>query len=158
MKSGSVSPMASPGKLFTEKLRPPLWLLAFIYFLFLSFALSVWAALGNLPGIASLLVLTLLLGVIAQRVTMAIIISESELTIGRAHIELRYLGEVQELNAQEMRLTRGRNADPAAFLAIRFWQDKGVKITINDDRDPTPYWLVSTKRAEEIKRTLYIPQ
>ena len=68
--------MASPGKLFTEKLRPPLWLLAFIYFLFLSFALSVWAALGNLPGIASLLVLTLLLGVIAQRVTMAIIISE----------------------------------------------------------------------------------
>ena len=158
MKSGSVTPVGTPGVKYREILRPPLWLLAFIYFLLMSLAISIWASLGNMPGVLSFIVLTALLFMIANRVTMTIEISEDELIIGRAHIERKFLGEVIELNPQEMRLMRGRDADPAAFLAIRFWQDKGVRIQINDDRDPTPYWLVSSKRSEKLKRTLYTLQ
>ncbi len=158
MKSGSVSPVAEPEMRYQEKVRPPVWLLAFIYFLFLSLAISVWAALGDLSGGICLIMLTVLLMIIARSVTMTINITDKELIIGRAHIELKYLGDVEELSAQQMRLTRGRDADPAAFLAIRFWQDKGVKIQINDDRDPTPYWLVSTRASKEFKHTLYTLQ
>jgi hypothetical protein len=53
-----------------------------------------------------------------------------------------------------MRLLRTRDADPAAFLAIKFWVSTGVKITLNDQRDPTPYWLISCKKMNELKNTL----
>jgi len=59
------------------------------------------------------------------------------------------------LSAQEMRLMRTRDADPAAFLALAFWIPAGVKILLNDDRDSVPYWLISLRKSEELMRTLY---
>jgi hypothetical protein len=53
-----------------------------------------------------------------------------------------------------MSLMRTRNADPAAYLAIRFWTSHGVKIEISDERDRTPYWLVTTKRGGELIQAL----
>ena len=53
-----------------------------------------------------------------------------------------------------MKHERGPGLNPRAFLAIRFWIKGGIKVTLNDARDPTPYWLVSTKKAEEIKSAL----
>jgi hypothetical protein len=85
---------------------------------------------------------------------MIIEIDENVLRIDNAHIELKYLGEVTILDADAMRLARGRNADPAAFLAIRFWSSRGVLVRIKDLRDPTPYWLISSKRATELAAVL----
>jgi len=82
-------------------------------------------------------------------------VDDNELRIGRAHIELRYLESVELLTPGQMRLLRTRDADPAAYLAIAFWISSGVKITLKDSRDPTPYWLVSSRKAEELTRTLY---
>jgi hypothetical protein len=53
-----------------------------------------------------------------------------------------------------MRLLRTRDADPAAFLAIKFWAAKGIKIEINDPRDSTPYWLLTSKRGEKLAALL----
>jgi hypothetical protein len=49
---------------------------------------------------------------------------------------------------------RTRGADPAAFFAITFWISQGIKVAVKDDRDPTPYWLISTKRATELAAAL----
>ncbi|MEK6648050.1 MAG: DUF3093 domain-containing protein [Actinomycetota bacterium] len=157
MKSDTVSPMPShedQGVIYSEVLTPPIWLLAFVFFLFSSFALSVWAALGDNAGLATIIALFIALIIIRNKVAMKIQIQGSELHIGPAHIDLRYIGEVRALSIDEMRLTRGRNADPAAFLALRFWQPRGVKVEIKDDRDPTPYWLVSSKSSKELARAL----
>jgi hypothetical protein len=81
-------------------------------------------------------------------------IDHNELRIGRAHIELKYIESVEKLSRDQMRLLRTRDADPAAFLAIKFWVSTGVKITLNDKRDSTPYWLVSSNKTAELKRTL----
>jgi hypothetical protein len=140
---------------FREVMRPPLWLLAFIYFMFLSLVVAVWAALGNFSALVSLIFLTLALFVIAVKSKSDVLVTDHELIAGGAHIELKYLGEVQALSRDQMRLLRTRDADPAAFLAIKFWISTGVKITLNDQRDPTPYWLISCKKMEELKRTLY---
>jgi len=64
------------------------------------------------------------------------------------------LGEVTILDSPKMRLLRTRDADPAAFLAIKFWTPTGVKIEVKDPRDPTPYWLITSKRGEEIAALL----
>lgn len=144
------------GVLFTEVVRPPFWLLAFIFFLLGSFALSMWAAFDNPAGTLTLVIGVLLLALIARAMRMRIVLSEQELRIGHAHIDRAYLGEITELSIDEMRLTRGRNADPAAFLAIRFWEPHGVKIMVKDSRDPTPYWLISSKNTKGLVEALRV--
>lgn len=140
---------------FREVIRPPLWVLAFIYFLFLSLVIAIWAALDNRSALISWIAATLAIIVIAIRWRTEVTVDDKELRIGGAHIELRYLKEVSALSAQEMRLMRTRDADPAAFLALAFWIPAGVKIVLNDDRDNVPYWLISIRKSEELTRTLY---
>ena len=93
----------------------------------------------------SLLAGIALIALFREKFSLTILVTPEEICVNEAHIEKRFCEEVQALNSNEMRLTRGRDADPAAFLAIRFWQPLGIKITVQDDRDPTPYWLISTK-------------
>ena len=140
---------------FREVIRPPLWVLAFIYFLFLSLVIAIWAALDNRSALISWIAATLGIIAIAIRWRTEITVDDKELRIGGAHIELKYLKEVSALSAQEMRLMRTRDADPAAFLALAFWIPAGVKILLNDDRDSVPYWLISVRKSEELTRTLY---
>jgi hypothetical protein len=139
---------------YREVIRMPLWLLALIYFFFLSFVLSVWAALGNSAALISFLVLSALVVLIDIRTRLMIQVSESELLVGRAHIDLKYIGEVTELDSQAMRKLRTRDADPMAFLGIRFWSSTGVKVEITDNRDETPYWLITSNKANQLVQAL----
>ena len=58
------------------------------------------------------------------------------------------------LDAQAMRLQAGRDADARAFLLVRPYISTGVRITIDDPGDPTPYWLLSSRRAVELAAAL----
>ena len=147
--------MAKSEVIFKEVIRPPLWLLAFIYFMFLSLVVAIWAALDNRSAFSALILATVALITIARSARSEIVVTENELRVGRAHIELKYLSKVEQIDTQQMRLLRTRDADPAAYLAITFWISTGVKITLQDDRDPTPYWLVSCKNSKELTSTLY---
>lgn len=147
--------MAKSEVIFKEVIRPPLWLLAFIYFMFLSLVVAIWAALDNRSAFIALILATVALITIARSARSEIVVTENELRVGRAHIELKYLSKVEQIDTQQMRLLRTRDADPAAYLAITFWISTGVKITLQDDRDPTPYWLVSCKNSKELTSTLY---
>jgi Ca2+/Na+ antiporter len=141
--------------IWREVIRPPLWLLAFIYFMFLSIVLAIWAAFDNQIALMALVAVTILLLYIALTMKRVITLDDQELRIGRAHIELKYLDTVTLLTPAEIRLLRTRDADPAAFPALIFWVSTGVKITLKDPRDSTPYWLVSSKKSEELTNTLY---
>jgi hypothetical protein len=141
--------------IFKEVIRPPLWLLGFIYFMFLSLVIAIWAALDNRSALIAWIFSTLAILVIARAARSTIEVTDKELIVGRAHIDLRYISKIEELNTQQMRLLRTRDADPASYLAITFWISTGVKITLQDDRDPTPYWLISCKKSKELTSTLY---
>jgi len=139
---------------FREVIRAPFWLLAFIYFLLLSFVVAVWAAAGNKTALLTWLVSTILILLIGAKSSLVIEVDEKELRAGPAHIELKYVGQVTVLDGKEMGRLRTRDADPASFLIFRFWRSTGVKIEINDPRDPTPYWLVTCKRGSELVQAL----
>ena len=141
--------------IFREVIRPPLWLLAFIYFLLLSLVIAIWAAFDNRSAFIAWLLATILVKGITISARSSITLDEHELRIGSAHIELKYLKNVELLTKDQMRLLRTRDADPAAYLAITFWISTGVKITLNDERDSTPYWLVSSRKSKELTHTLY---
>ena len=140
--------------IFTEVLRPPIWVLAFIYFMFLSLVIAIWAALDSTSTLVAFVVATLAIPVIAKSLTSKIQVDQNELRIDKAHIELKYLGKATVMDSDAMRLLRTRDADPAAFLAIKFWASRGIKIEVNDPRDSTPYWLITSKRGEKLAALL----
>ena len=139
---------------FREVIRAPFWLLAFIYFLFMSLVVAVWAAVGNKPALITWVVSTILIVLIALKSTLVIEVDENDFRAGPAHIELKYLGQVTALDSKEMGRLRTRDADPASFLIFRFWRSTGVKVEINDPRDQTPYWLITSKRSKELAEIL----
>jgi hypothetical protein len=139
---------------FREVIRTPFWLLAFIYFLFLSLVVAVWAAIGNQPALLTWVASTLLLVLIVQKSALTIEVDDKELRAGPAHIELKYIGQVTALDSKEMGRLRTRDADPASYLIFRFWRSTGVKVELNDPRDRTPYWLITSKRNTELTEIL----
>ena len=139
---------------FREVIRAPFWLLAFIYFLFISLVVAVWAALGNQPAFITWVFSTVLIVWIALKSKLVLEVDDSELRAGPAHIELNYLGRATALNDKEMGRLRTRDADPASYLIFRFWRSTGVKVEINDPRDQTPYWLITSKRSNELAEIL----
>jgi len=128
----------------------PLWLLAIIYFFFLSLVLSIWAALGNRPAQLAFISTSVLLFLIAKKTALLIEVDTHELRVGRAHIDLEFLANAQALTSVQVRRLRTRDADPAAFLAIRFWSSTGVRVELNDSRDATPYWLITSNNASAL--------
>jgi hypothetical protein len=139
---------------FREVIRPPLWLMAFIYFLALSLGIAIWAAMTTMIAAVVMALLTAVTILIYFTSSLVIEVDEVELRVGKAHIDKKFCGEVIVLTPAQMSLQRTREADPAAYLAIRFWTAHGVKIEVRDDRDQTPYWLVTSKHGEELAQAL----
>ena len=80
--------------------------------------------------------------------------SEGELRVGEAHIPLTLLGDVEIISPADRRAAMGRELDPAAFVMHRGWIKPMVRVRLTDPEDPTPYWLVSTRRPEELAAAL----
>jgi hypothetical protein len=49
---------------------------------------------------------------------------------------------------------RGVFLDARAWLVIRAWVDPVVRIELGDPEDPAPYWLVSSRKPQELVAAL----
>jgi hypothetical protein len=139
---------------YKEVIRPPFWLIAFMYFMLFSLVLAIWAAFDDAIAINALAI-SIVLGILAIYMARTVIcIRDEELWVGKAHIPLRYIGRVELVGKKDFIVARTRGANPAAFFALTFWVSEGMKIEITDERDPTPYWLISTRKAEALQDAL----
>jgi len=116
--------------------------------------LSVWAALGNTPALITFGLLTIWLVYLYIKTALKIEVDQTCLRVGKASIEHIYIGDVIVLTPAQVKLIRTRDADPLAFLAIRFWSSKAIKVEVLDARDRTPYWLITTKKGTELLKAL----
>ena len=140
--------------LFHEKMRAPVWVIAFLLFLFGSLSIAVWAAVGNLPTVLLSIVEFLLIAAYLRASSLDITVTKGWLLVGPSAIERAFIHNFEVLDSSAMRTLRGVNFDPAAYLAIRYWVSGGMRISIRDPKDPTPYWLISTQRADELAKIL----
>ena len=83
-----------------------------------------------------------------------ITVSGSTFTAGRARIGAEHLGVVETLDAEETRRVAGVEADARAYLLLRPYLKRAVKVEITDPADPAPYWLVSTRHPEVLASAL----
>ena len=143
---------------YTERLTVPLrwWVQGtmLIATLWLAVAVAAPAAAAAITGLACLaLMATLFLSYGAA----AVRVDDEVFHAGRAHIPTAYVGAVTALDETGTRLVAGRDADARAYLLIRPYLKRSVKVEIADPADPTPYWLVSTRRPERLAAALSAP-
>ena len=101
-------------------------------------------------GIALALLAALLLSYGGARVSVA----DGWFRAGRARIEGVHLGRVSALDPEETRRVAGPEADARAYLLLRPYLKRAVRVEIADPDDPAPYWLVSSRRPEELARAV----
>jgi hypothetical protein len=83
-----------------------------------------------------------------------VVVREGELWVGEAHLPLKYVGEVQIVPPAAKRKVLGPGFDPAAFALTRSWIGPMVWLEVTDSDDPTPYWLLSSRRPEKLVTAL----
>jgi len=73
---------------------------------------------------------------------------------GRARIEAAHLGAVAALDAEETRRVAGPEADARAYLLLRPYLKRAVRVEILDPADPAPYWLVCSRHPDDLAKAV----
>ena len=81
-----------------------------------------------------------------------------ELRVGRAHMPVDVIARGALVPATAKSSAMGRQLDPAAYVQHRPWVKEMVLAVLDDPDDPTPYWLVSTRRPEQLLVALGLPE
>ena len=81
-------------------------------------------------------------------------VTDAMLVAGRASLPLPNIGNAQGFTGTDATAQRGPKLDARAWLVIRGWISPVVRIDVNDDSDPTPYWLVSTRHPADLVAAL----
>ena len=141
---------------YHERLLVPLrwWVLsaAFAASLWLAFAVSIPypAVLWGATAVVVAALAALLIGYGAVEVA----VRDGELRAGRARIPVSLLAEPTALGSEATRVQTGRDADARAYLLLRPYVRRSVRVIVTDRQDPTPYWLLSTRRPERLVAAL----
>jgi hypothetical protein len=142
---------------YSERLSVPLrwWVQGtmLVATFWLAFVVSTPAAIAwSATAVLLLVMVGIFLGYGAPRVEVA----DGWLRAGRARISGEFLGEVEPLDAVETRRVAGRDADVRAYLLLRPYLKRTVKVGVRDERDPAPYWLVSTRDPENLAAAIRV--
>lgn len=86
--------------------------------------------------------------------TPVLTVADGELRAGPARIAVALTGETESFRREEARAARGTGLDARAWTLIRGWVDPVVRIALVDPDDPAPYWLLSTRRPDELRAAL----
>ncbi len=122
-------------------------------------------AAGSLVGLALLpldAVLALAAGALTAilaavmliAVSPVVEVSDGLLRVDRARLPVELVSQVIELDGDELKHAMRRGLDARAHVRFRAWSPTAVRIAIDDPHDPTPYWLVSTRRPAELSQAL----
>lgn len=143
------APQATAAATYTERLwpGPSGWALV------VGAAVAAAVILVPVHPVAAIVggVVTLLAAVAAAvRTATTVDVRDGELRVGAAHIPLTALGVPEPLDRAGVRRALGPGSDARAFVCLRAWIPGGVQVPVTDAADPTPSWLVSTRRPKAL--------
>lgn len=120
---------------------------------------TLWLALiVAVPGPVAWVTTAIALGLLALTFvsygSARVTVGDAEFRAGRAHIGFEHLGRAVPLDAEATRRTAGVEADVRAYLLLRPYLKRAVRVEITDPADPAPYWLVCTRRPDALAGAL----
>jgi hypothetical protein len=138
---------------YRERLWPAWWVFLATA-LVIPASLLVFLPISQVAGVVVAIVLYGAIVVTLLATTPVIEVTDGMLRVGRAQIERSFVGAVTAHRGTDAVAERGTRLDARAWLMLRGWVRDVVRIEITDDADPTPYWLVSTRRPDELAAAL----
>jgi hypothetical protein len=140
---------------YTERLLVPwwLWLVGLGGAAFASAEIFLGAP-GRLTLVPYVILIPLTAFGLWRAGRIRIAVRDGELYVDDAHLPLRYVAEVGVLDATGKRAALGTRNDPLAFVVHRPWVPGAVLVVLDDPADPTPYWVVSSRRPEQLARAV----
>ena len=141
--------------LYRESLRTPWW-----WYPVALFVAGLLAGEFHMAGLRAtdwvpfVILLPLAVGIVWSLGRGSLEISAGELRVRGAHLPLKYVSGVVGLDPRTLRLVVGREGDPAGFVSIRPWIGPGVQLWLDDEDDPTPYWVVSSRDPQRLVETI----
>jgi len=138
---------------FRERLRPP-YLLYVAFILLIPAVLVIFLPIDWRIGVVAAPVVFLAVVIAATLTSPTVAVTGDELVAGRARLPLSLTGEVTVHRGEEATQERGRLLDARAWLVIRGGIDPVVKVEVADERDPVPYWLISSRRPDELRSAI----
>ncbi|MGW2704567.1 DUF3093 domain-containing protein [Streptomyces sp. NPDC001340] len=135
---------------YEERLTAPRswWLISFL--VGVSFAL-ILLPFGTLPLLGGLVGGTAAAAVVASAYgSLRIRVVGDALIAGEAKIPVSALGDSEILDPEEARAWRTYKADTRAFLLLRAYIPRALRVEVTDPQDPTPYLYLSTREPERL--------
>ncbi|WP_072313642.1 DUF3093 domain-containing protein [Agrococcus sp. Marseille-P2731] len=136
----------------------PSWWLPLVLLLIVPASLLVFLPVGIEIGIGvaaalyAVIMLALWLG------APVIELRDGVLRAGRARIGVEHLGTADALEGVEARTAMRSGWDPAAHHVISPWIKSLVRVPVADEADPTPTWVVSTRRPQALAAAITAAQ
>jgi hypothetical protein len=138
---------------FREVLRPSAWMYLIAAFMIPTTVL-VMAPINLTLGIVLSVVVYAAIVIPMLTTSPTITVTATELRVGKAHISRELISTVSAYSGDYAVAARGTQLDARAWIFLRGWINPVVRVDITDSNDPTPYWLFSTRRPEELVAAL----
>jgi hypothetical protein len=139
---------------YEERLTAPRswWLISFL--VGVAFAL-ILLPFGTLPLLGGLVGGTAATAVVASSYgSVRIRVVGGSLIAGEAKIPVTALGAAEILDPDQARAWRTYKADTRAFLLLRAYIPRALRVEVTDPEDPTPYLYLSTREPERLAAAL----
>ncbi|WP_250001582.1 DUF3093 domain-containing protein [Actinoplanes sp. M2I2] len=140
---------------YTERLHLTWWIWPVMLLVVAILAVELLLGFPGLPGWVPFAVLTPLAvaGMIwTSRIRVAV--ADGEFQVDDARLPVEFIKDVVALDTEGKREALGVGAHPLAFVVQRPWVGPAVQVLLDDPADPTPYWIVSTRRPVELATAL----
>ncbi|WP_334170798.1 DUF3093 domain-containing protein [Sinomonas sp.] len=151
--SSSPLPRESAATIYSEKLWPSWW----VWIVVVGIAgacILVLAPISIAAGYTGAVLVFLVLCGILIATTPAVVVTPRELRAGRAVLPREFVASAEAFTGDEATAERGTRLDGRAYLCMRGWISAVVRVELDDPEDPTPYWLVSTRRPAKLVEAL----
>jgi hypothetical protein len=121
-------------------------------------AIALLAPMVSLSFVPVNSTLALILGILVTALVMALVVAMSpmielsgtELRVGRARIDVKWLGELQVLREDAARHARGPGLSPRSWHQIRGGIAEILVAEVVDPADPVTSWVISTRTPDRL--------
>lgn len=142
---------------YRERVLPSVWVwllvpagAALLYIMLLPISVGT--------AVVGAVILMLILALLLVRASPSITVADGWLRVDRARLPVAVISGVRTLSGTELEQALGVDLDARAHVRHRAWARQAVQLQLEDPDDPTPYWLVSTRHASQLRTALERPE
>lgn len=118
-------------------------------------ALEISISAAGVPGwVPFVIVLPVVAALMIWVGRLRVAVTGQELQVDDARLPLSVVSGVVALDADGKREILGVGSHPMAFVVQRPWIGGAVQVLLDDPEDPTPYWVISTRRPVKLATAL----